>query len=111
MKLYWYGKWALPKDAERHARDGAMVVPNERMEENMRGVYDRGKEDSRHEVERDGIVIFAQAVREEMQQWVGTEKREGFKDSVPMWALEQLLEKWNIPAPADACELQRKDGQ
>lgn len=108
MKLYWYAKWALPKDAERHARDGSMVVPNERMEQNMRGVYDRGKEDSRPEVERAGIVIFGRAVRDEMSKWVGTEQREGFKDSVPMWALEDLLAQWNIPAAEAAASKEKR---
>lgn len=99
MKLYWYAKWGRPEDAERDAKAGALVTSNDRMEHNMEAIYNRGKTDGHPNAERDGIIMFGQVMRDEMEKWTVTDeqKRDGHTAAVPMWALEKLLNDWNIP--------------
>lgn len=105
LRLYWQPKWMTAEEHRRSAADpmtnAGFILANSRMEKILNEAYEKGGEDSALKHQRVGTERFGQEIRKEMAQWVGTETREGFKDSVPMWALEQLLEKWNVPPLAD----------
>jgi hypothetical protein len=100
LRLYWKPMWMTDEDARQKVGDplsnAATLISNVRLEKILTQAYEKGKKDGAHEHERAGALALGEELRREIERWP---QGEPARDPalVPVWALEGLLEKWNVP--------------